>query len=137
MNVVVLHADTPEGAAALTAAIAEARSRGRSLTVLSALSGADDERSEAVEREVLAARLRPSLPDDLAWSIELVAPGADPAGSLVEHLEKVSPELVVLGTRSRSTVGKLLLGRTLQRILLDVTAQILVVKTPTSGGNSP
>ncbi|MEO9324817.1 universal stress protein [Nocardioides sp. C4-1] len=131
MNVVVLHSDTAEGAAALAAAVHEARVRGTGLTVLSTLSGSDEPRSAEVEREVLTARVAGDVPADVDWDVDLVAPGADAAGSLIERIERLDPVLVVLGSRSRSTVGKLLLGRTLQRILLDVTAQILVVKTPT------
>lgn len=127
-TVAVLHAASVEGEAALAAAVEEARHRSLTLTVVATSSGSSDDRVTDVEEEVLAGRLKEALPADLDWRLDLVSPGADPAGSLIEHLETLAPRLVVVGSRQRSSLGKMLLGRSVQRLLLEVTAQILVVK---------
>jgi nucleotide-binding universal stress UspA family protein len=126
--VLLVHARSAEGDAALLAAVEEAELRGCDLVVVSAGSGSDEPRATDLERQVLHQELAARLPAGLRWSLDVVDPGADAAGSLVEHVARVAPRLVVLGSRSRSTVGKLLLGRTLQRVLLEVDARILLVK---------
>jgi nucleotide-binding universal stress UspA family protein len=126
--VLVLHARSAEGEAALLAAVEEAELRGCDLVVVSSGSGSDEPRAAELERQVLHQELAARIPTGLRWSLDVVDPGSDAAGSLVEHVARVEPRLVVLGSRSRSTVGKLLLGRSLQRVLLEVDARILVVK---------
>ncbi|WP_028472567.1 universal stress protein [Nocardioides alkalitolerans] len=127
-TVAVLHAATREGEAALAAAVEEAQHRSLPLVVVATSTGSPDDRVTAVEEEVLTGRLAEVLPADLDWRLDLVAPGSDPTDSVVEHLESLTPRLVIVGSRRRSTIGKMILGRSVQRLLLEVSAQILVVK---------
>jgi len=97
---------------------------------VSSLSGTGDPQAVELEREALDTRLRTLVPSDVDWRSVSVPPGADATGSVIEYVEDLSPVLLVVGTRSRSSVGKLLLGRAQQRVLLEVTVPILVVKPP-------
>ena len=52
----------------------------------------------------------------------------DPAEQILDTATEVGAELIVLGTRKRTPVGKFLLGSTIQKVILDATAPVLCVK---------
>ena len=54
--------------------------------------------------------------------------GVEPAEDLVKVAEETSAELIVIGLRRRTPVGKLILGSNAQRILLDAPCAVLAVK---------
>ena len=54
----------------------------------------------------------------------------DPAEVLVELAEETNAELIVIGVRRRTPVGKLLLGSQAQKVLLDAECPVLAVKAP-------
>ncbi|WP_251153183.1 universal stress protein [Cellulosimicrobium sp. Marseille-Q4280] len=124
MTVLVAYNDSPQGEAALHAAIAEAERRGAPLAVL-VLTPQDPEAGVpaglAHQLDALPAGIeRP----EVTYRSEHV----DPADAIVEEAERTHPELVVIGARKRSPVGKFLLGSTTQRVLLDSPAPVLVIK---------
>ena len=130
MTVAVTHQHAPEGRAALLRAAAEARSASTTLQVLHVFSGSQDPRAEAAEREAVTVLVRDTLDGTATVEWELLSrrPGADTGATFVDLVEESGAELLVLGSRRRSAVGKLLLGSTVQRILLDVPVPILLVK---------
>ncbi len=52
----------------------------------------------------------------------------EPAEEILEAAERLSAALIVLGIRRRTPVGKLLMGSTAQRVLLQSTCPVLAVK---------
>ena len=129
--VVVLHAPSEAGAAALLSAARISSEKDAPLVVVATTSGVDDDRSGEVEREVAVGQVTAVIgaPDgETAWTLDLVRPGADAAAMLVGAVEAHGPRLLVIGSRQRSPLGKMLLGRTLQRLLLEVSVPVLVVK---------
>nr|MBA2445949.1 universal stress protein [Nocardioidaceae bacterium] len=54
--------------------------------------------------------------------------GLDPAEDLINLASELSADLIVIGLRRRSPVGKLILGSNAQRILLDAPCPVLAVK---------
>ena len=52
----------------------------------------------------------------------------DPAEQILDTATEVGAELIVLGTRKRTPVGKFLLGSTIQKVILDAEAPVLCVK---------
>ena len=54
--------------------------------------------------------------------------GMDPADDLVNVAQDVEADIIVIGLRRRSPVGKLILGSNAQKILLDATCPVLAVK---------
>ncbi len=50
--------------------------------------------------------------------------------ALVNLVHDAGVDLLIVGTRRMSPIGKFLLERPLQRLLLEVEAPILVVKEP-------
>src|SRR5688572_30204188 len=127
MSVLVGYIPTPEGRAALTAAVTEAGLRTTSLIILNASSGdalvdprhATTEAMAEIEQELAAARL-PHPVEHLT--------GRDPVDGIVRRADQGDVELVVIGLRRRGAVGKLLMGSAAQRILLEVGCPVLAVK---------
>ncbi|MEN0130046.1 MAG: universal stress protein [Brevundimonas sp.] len=127
MGIVVGYLATPEGRAALDAAVGEARLRGTSIIVV--VSSRPDEPAEqraAVEAELAAVDERLSG-EGIAHEVR-VLDGGDVADDLIGTAEDVEAELVVIGLRRRSPVGKLILGANAQRVLFDAPCAVLTVK---------
>ncbi|HEY1133193.1 MAG TPA: universal stress protein [Nocardioides sp.] len=55
------------------------------------------------------------------------------AGAIEAH----EPRVLVVGSRQRMPLGKMLMGRTLQRLLLEVSVPVLVVKADRPLGDAP
>ena len=63
------------------------------------------------------------------------------ADALVALADDTAADMIVIGLRRRSPVGKLVLGSNAQRILLDATCPVLAVKAdsgpaPAASGNA-
>lgn len=127
MGIVVGYLATPEGRAALDAAVEEARRR--SVAVVVVLSVRPDETAERrAEVEQALARVREDLSGlGVEHDVRLLD-GGDVADDLISTAEAVSAQLVVLGLRRRSPVGKLILGSNAQRVLFDAPCPVLTVK---------
>jgi nucleotide-binding universal stress UspA family protein len=128
MTILVGYLDTPEGRAALDAGIDEARLRQQPLVVVnSPRRGAtvDDDMVDGDHVEQVRARAR-------AAGVEVDVRQPLHGDSLADTFETLTDELgatlVVIGVRHRSPVGKLILGSTAQRILLDSQVPVLAVK---------
>lgn len=128
MTIVVGHLPTPEGREALEVAAREARAREVELVVV--VTDKDGASPEQVsQRDAELAALTDSLARD-GVAHRLVTGGRDVAEDLVAAAEEGPAELLVIGLRRRSPVGKLILGSNAQRILLDAPCPVLAVKPP-------
>ena len=124
-TVVVGYVPKPEGLAAVRAAVAEARLRSASLVVVSSQRATDD--PAAAEQEL--ASVRSDLDESgVAYEVRQLGHGLEPAEDLLSIAESSDAELIVIGLRRRSPVGKLILGSNAQRILLDAHCPVLAVK---------
>jgi len=128
--VVVGYVAKPEGEAALGAAVDEARLRDATLVaVLSHVAGSDD--STGHDGVELRRRVETVLLESgVAFEVRGLTQGSDPADDIVTVAAELTAELIVIGLRRRSPVGKLLLGSNAQRILLDASCPVLAVKAP-------
>ncbi|MEN8584045.1 universal stress protein [Burkholderia sp. RS01] len=52
----------------------------------------------------------------------------DAANEVLDAAEKYRAELIVIGLRKRTPVGKLIMGSTAQQILLEASCPVLAVK---------
>lgn len=131
MSVVVGYVATPEGEAALEAATAEARRREVGLVVILSERGHRFGKDSG-EVEALADDVRRRLDaSGLSFQVRQTMRGRDVADDIISAAQNESGELIVIGLRRRSPVGKLILGSNAQRILLDAPCPVLAVK-PTS-----
>jgi len=130
MTVVVGYIPTPEGEAALSHAVEQARNRQTRLVVVNSSKGdALVDPRYALDDQV--DRLRSSLEaagvdHDVVQSVR----GREAAEEVIDAVEQHRAELVVIGLRRRTAVGKLIMGSTAQRILLDSPCPVLAVKAP-------
>ncbi len=129
-TVVVGYVPKPEGEAALRTAVAESKLRGASLVVVNSHRGGQDFDSDAAtqaEREMNAVRTALEG-SGVEYEIRQLVRGFEPAEDLISIAEASAAELIVIGLRRRSPVGKLILGSNAQRILLDAHCPVLAVK---------
>lgn len=130
MKIVVGYIASDEGRAALDAAVAEARLRDAELVVVHSMRGGTrDEATQAhryrEELEAIKARLHDEgVRHDIRELVRGMAAGDD----LVEFAREQSADLIVIGLRRRSPVGKLVLGSNAQDVLLHADCPVLAVK---------
>ena len=126
--VVVGYVPNAQGRAALERGLAEARLRGSRLVVVNTTRGdalVDQRYLQGPELDELRARLAAL---DVAAELRQVNHGSDVAEDLDAIAAEVGAELVVIGLRRRSAVGKLILGSAASRILLTVRTPVLTVR---------
>lgn len=130
MKIVVGYSPSDEGRAALEWAKDEARLRGGTLVLVRHVGVTGPEAvaraaSAREELEALAAEVtREGIACEAAWEI-----GPMPAGSAVlSQAREHRAELIVIGIRRRSPVGKLVLGSRSQDILLGADCAVIAVK---------
>jgi nucleotide-binding universal stress UspA family protein len=128
--VVVGYVPTPEGRAALRRAAEETRLRGTRLVVINSNRGGRElDGAEALRYEEELAGVRTQLDRaGVAHEVRQLVRGLEPAEDLIAVAEEVGADLIVIGLRRRSPVGKLILGSNAQRILLDAPCPVLAVK---------
>ena len=112
MTILVAVTDDRPGAAALEGALVEGSLRGT---------------------EVVALNLRPvplEVPDGARVTVVDRTLGVEDGDAVLERLEKdPDVDLLVIGLRRRSPVGKAFLGDVAQRLLLEAEVPVLAVKT--------
>jgi nucleotide-binding universal stress UspA family protein len=130
VKIVVGYISTPEGKAALDAAILEARLRDASLVVVRSMrGGARDEAEQSLqyqdEMEAVEAHLEN---EGVRYATRQLVRGQSPADDLLETAREEDAALIVIGLRRRSPVGKLVLGSNAQDVLLGADCPVLAVK---------
>jgi nucleotide-binding universal stress UspA family protein len=130
MAVVVGYVPTAEGRAALRQAAQECRLRNTRLVVInSARGGRSLDAEDAARWEKELAEVRARLEEEgLEHEVRQLVLGLEPAEDLIAVAEEVSADMIVIGLRRRSPVGKLILGSNAQRVLLDAPCPVLAVK---------
>ncbi|MFO8076987.1 MAG: universal stress protein [Actinomycetota bacterium] len=130
MKILVGFLTTPEGRAALERAAAEARHHGGTLVLVHSMrGGARDEDEEALAYadalEEAESRLRA---EGLDVEVRRLVRGQTPSEDLLDVAKEDDVDLIVIGLRRRSPVGKLVLGSNAQDILLRADCAVLAVK---------
>ena len=138
-TVVVGYVAKPEGEAALAKGIAEAQLRDAKLVLVSSHRGGsdfDDEAAQLAESEIDSVKEKLDAAG-VAYDVRQLVRGFEPAADLISIAEANRAELIVIGLRRRSPVGKLILGSNAQRILLDARCPVMAVKAGTPALTDP
>lgn len=122
MSVLVGYVPTAEGRAALGYAIRECALRGADLVVV--VSG-----EEGYEQELHTdLELARASTGSREVTVRVAASGQEAGDELIEASSQRDAELVVIGVRHHSPVGKLALGSTAQRVILEALCPVTAVK---------
>lgn len=129
--VVVGYVESPEGQAALHAGMTEALRRDAQIVVVhSSKGGALLDGDDAVAiKQALATVQQELTADHVPFHIRNLVRGNDPAEDLIAMVEEYGAELIVIGLRHRSTLGKFLLGSDAQQVLMHAQCPVLCVKS--------
>ena len=115
MTVMAAVPDSPEGVAALAAAVAEAELLGTDLVAINLALRPLDTSSVPSTTKVTVLE-RHGKPD------------RDPVDAVLADIEQYRVQRLVIGIKRRTPVGKALLGSVSQRLLLEAPVPILAVK---------
>ena len=132
MTVLVGYAPTAEGEAAFDAGLTEARRRGEPLLVLNTPRGGAPVSAELAPPDRVADLSGRAQDAGVALEVRQETHEGDLADEIVRVAESVDASVIVIGLRRRTPVGKLLMGSTAQRILLDADRPVLAVKPRTA-----
>ena len=112
--------------AAFDFAVEEAERRDASLLVLASERAPDPRKARGVtDRRPLQERLEET---GLGFELRTVPKRDDPADDILDAVEHDDVDLVILGIRKRTPIGKILLGSTSQRVAIESPVPVVMVK---------
>ena len=128
MTIIVGYRPTPEGRAALDRAVVEARHYNDRLLVINSAEQPDrSPESISAEHGVDALSQRLTA-DGIVHEIRQLRVDDDPAEAILAGVSDPAKDVIVIGVRRRTPVGKLITGSVAQRILLEAGCAVLAVK---------
>ena len=129
-GIVVGFVNSLEGQAALQAAADEAERRQARIILVHSSKGGQKQDPDVViaEREALERATQELRERGCTVEVRDLVRGSDPGDDLIAVATEEQADLIVIGLRRRSAVGKLLLGSSAQAILLGADCPVLAVK---------
>lgn len=127
-TIVVGYSPAPQSEAALRRAVEEAQHHGARIVVVNGATGDRYADASFATDENLAAVHDLLRDSGVEHEVQQQVRGRDGAEEVLAAAEDVGADLIVIGLRRRSAVGKLLMGSTAQRILLGAHCDVLAVK---------
>ena len=132
MKIAVGFIDTPAGHAAVDKAIEEAQLRNAGLVIVnSKLGGRHDDAEDFIAMAQELRKLEAHLAElGIEFETHEYARGQTPSQDILAAATEHGAGMIVIGVRTRSTTGKMLLGSTALEVLHDTTIPVLCVKAP-------
>lgn len=130
-TIVVGYVLTSEGQAALNWAITEAkRSNARLVVIHSSRGGDHDKDEDVIAYRQAGERIERRLEDEGIKDFRLagLVLGNKPVEDIVEVAKTEEADLIVIGVRRRSSLGKLILGSNAQAIIMEAPCPVLTIR---------
>jgi len=130
MSVAVAHQVSSTSRIALAEAAREASMRQTDLAVLHVVESLDLDIA-AANRSGISDEVERVLNEtglDVSWELHLATGEENVADAILTLVQDVDAEVLVIGARRRSPVGKFLLGSVTQTLILQAPLPVLVVK---------
>jgi nucleotide-binding universal stress UspA family protein len=128
VTVLLAYVSTPEGDAALATAVREAQLRSTDALVVNVTRPDSDADSPFSAEQTLDAVAEKFAAAGVSAEVRQVPPSSDVAQEIIDAAAEPGVELLVIGLRRRSAVGKFVMGSTSQRILLGADCPVVAVK---------
>ena len=127
MRIVVGYTPSPEGVAALDFATSHAKLTGAALTVLNTGKNGDYSDPVYASAEDIDAIEAGLAREGIEYEVRRPVDGLSASDSILGTAEEISADLLVIGIRKRSAVGKLITGSTAQAVLLGSNVPVVAV----------
>lgn len=133
-TVVVGYIPTPAGEAALHQGVLEAQRGSHRLVVVNSSPGHVEVDHNVVRGEGYQRLTALLAASGVETEVRQPATGALPAEEIAQAAHESDADLVVIGMRARTPVGRLVMSSVAQQVLLEVACPVLTVKAsyPTS-----
>ena len=129
-TIVVGYVPTPEGLAAVDYAIGQAQQGDATLVLVNSghrSNDADPKFAQSDDWDALDQRLTSlGIAHEMRQSVQALSS----ADEILAAAAELGADLIVIGLRRRSPVGKLFLGSSSQQVILDAACPVVAVKRP-------
>ena len=127
-HVLVGYIPSPEGVAALDYAVAYAEQNGAKLTVVNTGKDGDYAHPQYATAEDIDTIDDLLATKSVPHTIVRPTDGKPAAAALLDEAERAGADVIVIGVRRRSPVGKMLTGSTAQAVILGADCPVIAVK---------
>jgi nucleotide-binding universal stress UspA family protein len=128
MTIVIGYVPTPVGEAALDAGLAEAGAHGDDVVILNSPRRGATVDADLVDESSHAALVARAAAAGVTARVDHADHGHDVVETFEAVVRETGARMVVIGLRRRTPVGKLVMGSSAQRILLEASVPVLAVK---------
>lgn len=134
MRILVAYTHTELGELVAQRALEEARLRGGELLILNSQRTGGDAQASGDYEQGLATFQQHAADSGVNHRVLDYTVGDSLAEDVLAAARKNEVDLLVIGLRRRSPVGKLVMGSTAQEILLNADCPVMAVKQPEESG---
>jgi nucleotide-binding universal stress UspA family protein len=128
MTVLIGYVPTPVGEAAFEAGLAEAAVHGDDVVILNSPRRGATVDADLVDDAAESALIARAAAVGVTARVDHADHGPDVVATFEAVVRETDARLIVIGLRRRTPVGKLVMGSSAQRILLEVSVPVLAVK---------
>ncbi len=130
MTILIGYTPTPQGEAAFDQGLEQAVAAGEDVVVLNSPRRGTMVDADMIDEKAEAELIQRARDRGVTARVDHAVHGHDVVSAFESLVESTGARLVVLGLRRRSPVGKLVMGSTAQRLLLELEVPVLAVKAP-------